>query len=229
MTIEKNLSMNLYYGGYEMNVNIRRLTPALLNDYLHFFETDAHSDNPNEDRCYCVGWCNADHHIDMGFSSPEKRRETAIQYINNGLIQGYLAYIDEKAVGWCNTNTKSDCMNCDGWLRFKTAVETTESDSKVKSIYCFTIAPEMKRKGIAAKLLECVCNDAADDGFEYVEAYPEQRFVDTFSAMGGPLELYKRNGFTICQEVNDKYKGKYDLKYYVVRKPLKQKIYQNKR
>lgn len=206
-----------------MNIVIRRLTPDLLQDYLYFFETDAHSDNPNEDRCYCVGWCNADHNTDMGFHSPENRRQMAIQYINNDLIQGYLAYVDEKVVGWCNANTKADCLNCDGWLRFKTAVNTTEfgSDSKVKSIYCFTIAPEMKRKGIATKLLEQVCRDAADEGFEFVEAYPEQRFIDTFSAMSGPLELYRRNGFIICQEVNDKYKGKYDLNYYVVRKSLK--------
>lgn len=206
-----------------MNVVIRRLTLALLEDYLYFFETDAHSDNPNEDRCYCVGWCSADHHNDMGFSSPERRREMAIHYINNGLIQGYLAYADEKVAGWCNANTKSDCLNCDGWLRFRTAVTTTESDPdiKVKSIYCFTIAPEMKRKGIASQLLERVCRDAADDGFNFVEAYPEQHFTNTFSAFSGPLELYKRNGFTVCQEVNDKYKGKYDLKYYVVRKSLK--------
>ena len=206
-----------------MNIIIRRLTANLLDDYLCFFETDAHADNPHEDRCYCVGWCNADHRIEMGFSSPEKRRETAIQYVNTGAIQGYLAYVDKKVVGWCNTNTKSDCLNCEGWLRFKSAVNVSVLDSanKIKSIYCFTIAPEYKRKGITSQLLERVCQDAADEGFDSIEAYPEQNFVDVFSAMSGPLDLYLRNGFEIIQEVNDKYKGKYDLKYFVVRKFLK--------
>ena len=206
-----------------MDITIRRLTPELLADYLFFFETDAHADNPHEDRCYCVGWCSADHHIDMGFSSAEKRRETAVQYIKSGIIQGYLAYEDKKVVGWCNANTKSDCLSCEGWLRFKAAVNVTESDSniKIKSIYCFTIAPEYKRKGIASQLLERVCQDALNEGFDFVEAYPEQNFVDVFSAMSGPLNLYQKNGFEIIQEVNDKYQGVYDLKYFVVRKSLR--------
>ena len=205
-----------------MAIIIRKLTPELLQDYLYFFETDAHSDNPNEERCYCVGWCNADHHADMGFHAAEKRREAAIDYINNNLIQGYLAYSDKRVVGWCNANTKANCLHCDGWLRFKAGAATGEFniDTKTKSIYCFAIAPDMKRHGIATKLLERVCKDAKDDGFSFVEAYPEQRFVDTFSAMGGALAMYTQNGFDITQEINDKYKGAYDLNYYVVRKAL---------
>jgi len=169
-----------------MKVEIRKLTPAILNDYLHFFETDAH-------------------------------------YVNNGMIQGYLAHADEKVVGWCNANTKSDCLNCTSWLRFKTLVNITEStpEIKVKSIFCFVIAPDMKRKGIATQFLERVCQDAANDGFDYVEAYPDQQFTNTFNANMGPLALYIKSGFVIHQEVNDKYKGIYDMKYFVVRKQLR--------
>lgn len=206
-----------------MNIEIRKLTPDLLEDYLHFFETDAHADNPDEDRCYCVCWCSADHRVETDFSSPEKRRELAIQYINNGMIQGYLAYEGDKVVGWCNANTKSDCLSCTSWLRFKTSVNIIEStpDIKVKSIYCFTIAPDMRRKGIAKQLLSRVCQDAANEGFDYAEAYPAQKFINVFGANDGPLDLYKSNGFGIFQEVNDKYKGIYDMNYYVVRKSLK--------
>lgn len=82
-----------------MNVKIRRLTPNLLEDFLCFFETDAHADNPGEDRCYCICWCSADHRVETDFSSPEKRRDLAIQYINDGVLQGYLAYIGDRVVG----------------------------------------------------------------------------------------------------------------------------------
>ncbi len=41
-----------------MNIQIKKLTPVLLNDYLHFFDTTPHHTNKPEDRCYCVGWCN---------------------------------------------------------------------------------------------------------------------------------------------------------------------------
>lgn len=37
-----------------MELEIKKLTPQNLNDFLTFFETDAHADNPQEDRCYCV-------------------------------------------------------------------------------------------------------------------------------------------------------------------------------
>lgn len=195
-----------------MQIELRKLTPDLREDYLHFFETDAHADNPDEDRCYCVCWCSEDHRVGTDFSSPEKRRDLAIQYINKGSIQGYLAYDDGKVVGWCNANTKSECLNCISWLRIKIKATESAPDAKVKSVYCFTIAPGMKRKGIATKLLERVCRDAADDGFDFVEAYPNKKFIDEIRDFMGPLEMYVRCGFVVHDEMD---------KVFIVRKPLK--------
>ena len=42
----------------------------------------------------------------------------------------------------------------------------------VKSVFCYAIAPKMKRKGFATSLLERVCDDALQDGFDFVKAYP---------------------------------------------------------
>lgn len=197
-----------------MNVEIRELTLNLLEDYLYFFENEAHEDNEDEDRCYCVCWCSDDHREGKDFSTPEKRRDLAVQYINDGAIKGYLAYCDSQVVGWCNTNAKSDCLNCISWLRFMTSVKTNEPnpDIKVKSIFCFAIAPRMKRKGIATQLLERVCKDAADEGFEFVEAYPNKTFINVFRDFMGPLEIYKKSGFIIHEEMEN---------IYVMRKCLK--------
>jgi len=189
-----------------MNIEIRKLTPDLLEDYLCFFETEAHADNPNEDRCYCVCWCSDDHREGKDFSSPEKRRDLAVQYINNGIIQGYLAYHDNKVVGWCNANKKADCLNCISWLRVMAAKNKIESkpENNVKSIFCFAIAPSMKRKGVATKLLECVCKDAANDGYDCIEVYPHKKFIDEFSDFMGPAVLYKKHGFIIHEELEHK-------------------------
>jgi GNAT superfamily N-acetyltransferase len=187
-----------------MTIEICKLTPDMLEDYLYFFETDAHADNEEEDRCYCVCWSSADD-SEESMSSPEKRRELAIQYVNNGIIKGYLAYCDGKVVGWCNANTKSECMNCRSSKRlmpsFKTKIST---DEKVKSIFCFAIAPLMKRKGIATLVLDRICKDAADDGFDYVEAYPNKQFENQFNDFMGPLELYKKSGFFVHEETERK-------------------------
>ncbi|HBE06521.1 MAG TPA: GNAT family N-acetyltransferase [Firmicutes bacterium] len=202
-----------------MMIEIKKLTPDLLDDYLGFFDTDAHADNPdpNEHGCYCVGWCTVDHRVATDFSSPEKRRALAAQYVSDGSIQGYLAYAGGKVVGWCNANTKSDCLNCISWLRFMPPVELAEDpETKVKSVFCFAIAPSMKRQGIATRLLERVCEDAAEEGFDFVEAYPNKEFVNEFRDFMGPLGLYQQFGFSVHEECEGKYKN-----CYVVRKPVR--------
>lgn len=77
-----------------------------------------------------------------------------------------------------------------------------EEDLKVKSIFCYVIAPDMKRRGIATLLLERVCTDAALDGFDYVEAYPYKETSFQSSDFGGHYEMYRKNGFQIFLETD---------------------------
>jgi GNAT superfamily N-acetyltransferase len=201
-------------GVVKMDFEIRKLTPDLTEDYIHFFDTTPHSEIPDDDecKCYCVWWCNDDSE-GKDYHPLEKRRDYAIQYVKNNNIQGYLAYCDNRVVGWCNANTKADCLKCYCWRRFMgTIPEESNKDINVKSIFCFAIAPEMKRKGITKMFLERVCQDAAQDGFDFVEAYPNKEFINEAKDFMGPIELYTKNGFTIYHKTEDK---------YVVRKQLK--------
>jgi GNAT superfamily N-acetyltransferase len=176
-----------------MTLVIRPLTPDLAEDYVHFFDTTPHDDNVDEHKCYCVCWSNDDCE-GKDFSTVENRRDYALKYAKGGNIQGYLAYSGDSVIGWCNANTKSECLKCASWRRFMDYVPIDElaSGMKVKSIFCFVIAPEWQRKGIATKLLERVCADALQDGFDIVEAYP--------SYFGGYLEMYTRSGFRVYVE-----------------------------
>lgn len=189
----------------KVNIEIRRLTPDLAQDYVRFFDTTPHATNKEEHRCYCVWWCNDDCE-GKDFSTVEKRRDLAIRYVKGNNIQGYLAYCDDKVVGWCNANTKSDCLKCYCWRRFMGSVPIEEpiSGLMVKSVFCFVIAPEMRRKGIAKRLLERVCQDAARDGFDVVEAYPNKSFIDVAEDFMGPVELYLESGFTVYSEKEQK-------------------------
>ena len=188
-----------------MNIEIKRLTPDLVEDYVHFFDVTPHDDNIDGSKCYCVCWCSADHRVETDFSTAGKRRELAVQYVKKGIIQGYLAYENSHVVGWCNANTKSDCLHCVSWLRFMQSVNTVEANpsSKIKSIFCFVIAPAMQRKGIATRLLERVCADAADEGFDCVEAYPKKDFVSVSRDFMGPVEMYRKCGFAVHGELQN--------------------------
>lgn len=184
-----------------MAIEIRKLIPSLAEDYVKFFDSTPHDDNLDEHKCYCVCWCN-DNYEGKDFSTAEKRRKWALQYVKDNNIQGYLAYSGDTVVGWCNANTKSDCLKCASWRRFMNYVPLEESNEKikVKSIFCFVIAPEMQRKGIATLLLQRVCKDAIQDGFDFVEAYPYKESSYQSSDFGGHFEMYIKNGFHVSLE-----------------------------
>ncbi|HHU56458.1 MAG TPA: GNAT family N-acetyltransferase [Acholeplasmataceae bacterium] len=177
-----------------MNIEIRKLMPEMVDDYVNFFDTTPHDDHIDKHKCYCVSWC-SDDFLGKDFSTVEKRRKQAYEYVRSNKIQGYLAYYNGKVVGWCNANTKSECTKCAGWRAFMNYVPL--DDKKVKSIFCFTIAPEMKRKGVATSLLKRVCDDAKQEGFEFVEAYPYKEEGYQSSNYGGYVKMYEKLGFKI--------------------------------
>ena len=196
-----------------MNIEIRKLTSDLAEDYAHFFDTTPHDVKIDERKCYCVTWRSDDSYVGNGdhwFPTREERRERAIEYVKAGSLQGYLAYHDDSIVGWCNAN--ADCRGCLDYLREYWPIEECRDDVKVKSIFCFVITPEMQRKGIATQLVERVCKDVADDGFDFVEAYTSLELVDTTHHYVGFLAMYEKCGFIICAESDGK---------VVVRKALK--------
>lgn len=194
-----------------MNIEIKKLTPDLAEDYVHFFDKTPHNQKYHT-KCYCVCWCgNEPEGIDC--STEEKRRAVALQFVKNGNLQGYLAYSGGQIVGWCNANTKPDCLTCGGWRYMMGSVPTDEStDMTIKSIFCFAIAPEMQRKGIATQLLERVCINAAEEGFDFVEVYPNKIATAESENHGGFTEMYRKLGFKVHAELESMYVMRKELK-----------------
>lgn len=199
--------------GNKMNIEIKKLSPELAEDYARFFDETPHDVNVDEQKCYCVTWRSDDSYANgepHWFETREERRMRAIQFIRADSIQGYLAYQGDEIVGWCNAN--ANCQLGLTYLRSYWPIEEYRERIKVKSVFCFMIAPKMQRKGVATQLLERVCTDAADDGFDYVEAYINKDFVETDNDFRGPLTMYEKCGFTIFAEKEGR---------VVVRKALK--------
>lgn len=197
-----------------MNIVIRRLSPDLAEEYAQFFDTTPHNAHAKGDKCYCVTWRSDDSYSDGGghwFPSCEERRERAIQFVKDGSIQGYLAYYGDEIVGWCNAN--GECQLCVNYLRTYWPIEEYQPNKKVKSVFCFVVAPKMQRKGIATQLLECVCTDAATDGYDFVEAYVDRNLKDQDEDYRGYLSMYEKCGFSTYAEQEGK---------IVLRKALKE-------
>lgn len=198
-----------------MQIEIRKLTPDLAEDYAHFFDVTPHDDHSAKDElpCYCVTWRGDASYADDNrhwFSTREERRRRAIEFVQNGSLQGYLAYHGGEAVGWCNAG--ADCQGCVNYLRSFYPIAAYRADIRVKSIFCIVIAPQVQRMGVATKLVERVCADAAADGLDFVEAYPNEAFGEIMYEYRGPLAMYAKLGFAVCGEKEGR---------VVVRKALK--------
>lgn len=79
------------------------------------------------------------------------------------------------------------------YLREFWPIEEYDDQIKVKPVFCFIIVPETQGKGVATRLLERVCKDAAEDGFDYVEAYVKKEIIDY--DFRGPVRLYEKCEF----------------------------------
>lgn len=185
-----------------MDIVIKRLTPDLLDDWLYFFDNDAFCDGGEWSGCYCMCYhwtkeLQKKKSWDCLAKDAPYNRKCAIECIKGGTMQGYLAYLDGKVVGWCNANSKQAYKN----VNFDLSADKALKEKKIKAVVCFCIAPACRGKGIASQLLNRVCEDADNEAFDYIEAYPFKN--DIYNAYHGPRAMYEKQGFEVFGKVDE--------------------------
>ncbi len=181
------------------NIEIKKLSPELLNDFLFYFDNVAFADHQDWSGCYCVEphlRQAAEHELSKGTQSD--CRQYAIDFINSGKLKGYLAYYDNEVAGWCNTNNK---LNYEKILAREELHSDDDSDKKIKSIMCFNVAPNQRRKGIASRLLQQLCDDAKNEGFDLIEAYPYCGEPNVYYYFSGPISMYEKHEFKVYRKL----------------------------
>jgi len=187
-----------------MNIEIKPLTPDLLDNYLFFFDNMVFEEHPDWSKCYCFSY----HFVGTkGQWNKKNNRSSVIEFINENKMTGYLAFYGDKPVGWCNANNR---LNYQRLLKYYDLIDNP--DDKVCSIVCFLIHQDYRRQGIAQKMLDKVCLDYSNKGYDYIEAYPGKGDLSCEGHYRGPLQLYEKYDFKIHKELDD---------YYVMRKGLK--------
>lgn len=182
------------------NLVVKELTPSLRDDFLFFFDNVAFADNPDWSDCYCSAY----HFQNRG--KDESRRLSSRQ-IEENRLHGFLAYDQGKPVGWCNAANRYSYPGIQ-WLMGP----GPDKGEKVGSIVCFVVGASHRKKGVASQLLNAACKKFAQDGLEYVEAYPVKKPPSAAYDFPGPLSMYLKNGFSAHRDADW---------YLVVRKPLK--------
>ncbi|MGH2606767.1 MAG: GNAT family N-acetyltransferase [Anaerolineales bacterium] len=185
---------------------IRRLKPELLPDYLAFFDLDAFRDNPDWAGCYCY-FFHADHaSMDFEDRSGKENRAEASRLIGEGKLQGYLAYLQDQVIGWCQAAARPLIPNLqkDGDL-------PQEDIERLGAIVCFVISPSHRGQGVGGRLLASACEGLREDGMTVAEAYPRQGAGSAAANYHGPMAMYRKAGFELYREFED---------YWIVRKQL---------
>jgi len=193
-----------------MNFTIKALTPAIMDDYFDFFDNRAFSDGSPYYPCYCNAFNLRNEQIKVLLAQSEARgggtenwkevlRDSAMQMVCDGIIHGYLAYDGDLSIGWCNANDRLNYYRVGEFDLDNIPEDTAPIDCPkkgyIKSIVCFEISPAYRGMGIAGKLLEQVCKDAAKEGYSFAEAYPKDESGVDMLSFTGPLRLYQKAGF----------------------------------
>ena len=194
-----------------MNITIEKLSRSNMADFFDFFDNRAFSDGSPFAPCYCDAFYLTAEEVRDGIKKRSEilggglegltlaLRESAKGLIEKGVMQGYLAYEDGISIGWCNANDRQNYVRVGSFKPGKKCDEdyyiSDGERGKIKSMVCFEIAPEYRGKGIAKAFVHRVCEDAENDGYEFVEAYPQ--ITEKYSTLDftGPMKMYVNFGF----------------------------------
>lgn len=178
-----------------MSIEVKPLSPALLPDFLAFFDGKAFSDNPKWSSCYCQ--CFLEDHSVVKWSerTAEQNRGLACERIRQGLMQGYLAFSDGVPVGWCNAAPRR--------LLHALEDEPAPDADQMGVIICFLVEPSHRGQGVARELLEAACDGLRAQGLRIAEANPRKATQSAAENHFGPLGLYLSAGFAVHREDDD--------------------------
>ena len=179
----------------QLIVQVRALTPALLPDFLRFFDGTAFSDNPKWSSCYCQCFYEDHRVVKWSERTAVENRARACERIGGRLMQGYLAYLDGAPVGWCNAAPRKLLHALDD--------EPIPDAEQVGTIICFLVEPSLRGRGVARQLLEAACDGLRLQGFHIAEANPRTDADLAAANHFGPLSLYLSAGFSVYREDND--------------------------
>lgn len=177
------------------SLTIRRLAPALKDDFLQYFEGAAFADNPKWKSCYCQ-FLYVDHgKVNWSARTADENRAAACDRIACQRMQGLLAYRNGQVVGWCNAAPRT--------LLDSFADDPIADAEHVGQITCFVVAREHRRTGVARALLGEACAMLREQGLKTAEANPSRNANSDAEHHYGPLSLYLSSGFTVFGEQDD--------------------------
>lgn len=176
-------------------IEVHPLSADRLPDFLAFFDGDAFANNPRWSSCYCQCFHEDHSRVVWRDRTAAENRALACERATTARMQGYLAYVDGRAVGWCNAAPRHLLHALDD--------EPTPDAERVGAIVCFVVAPAMRRRGVSKALLAAACDGLRSQGLSIAEANPRPDAASPAEHHLGPLALYLAAGFDVHRTDSD--------------------------
>jgi GNAT superfamily N-acetyltransferase len=173
-----------------MELEIKLLIPDLIDDFLYFFDEVGFADNPDWASCYCQFYHFKGSRQEWTKITKDQNRNASKTLILSGDMQGFLAYLGGKPIGWCNANSKENYQN----LLYK---EKVNSEERIASIVCFLISFPYRKKGIAKLLLKYICRYFQKKNYDYIESYPRKNATADAHNYHGTYSMYLSERFYV--------------------------------
>lgn len=183
-----------------MEIQVYKLSRDMADAYISYFDNRAFSDGNPQKGCYCVWhhWTEKHEHERSLLPETERpfcKRDYAKELIQKGILNGFVAVHEGEIVGFCNADEKNSYFRLSRDNAPNSYIGVDAND-RILSVVCFTVAPDMRRQGIAKALLDYACKYAKENGYDYVEGYPPLGEF-TIHDHGGSVSMYESRGFEI--------------------------------
>ena len=184
-------------------VTIARLTPERREDYLRFFDHEhgpAFADNPEWAKCYCHFY-EVPKALAWGSFDGAANRAAMTARIDVGEMEGFLAYAEERVVGWVNAQPYHKLRHACARLNIAEP-ERDVPAHEAAALVCFVVDPAWRRRGVARALLEGALASFAARGIRIADAFPWKSEDSTKPAdhYHGSLSMFLAAGFTVLRE-----------------------------
>jgi ribosomal protein S18 acetylase RimI-like enzyme len=182
----------------DTDIIVKKMEPSLVEDFFLFFDKIAFAVHPEWGcECYCC-FFHAMSEQEWKDRTVQDNQVIARRMILAGDMQGLLAYLDNKPVGWCHYDQKDKLP---GIRVFYPEAYGPGDPSRIGSIVCFTVAQNYRRRGVASVLLEKACQDLAKQGCRIAEVYPiKDNQQDEYNYLG-PTSMFVKHGFTVYRDL----------------------------
>jgi GNAT superfamily N-acetyltransferase len=171
-----------------MDIRIHPVDAARRADFFRL-----HSPENECDFCYCAAWWVPSWE---GWSerTSEANRKLREDLFERGEFDGYLLYVDGVPGAWAQVGRRDRLTHLTGDYRL-------EPDPYAWAITCFLVAPSLRRRGLARRLLDFVLKDLERQGVRRVQAFPRRGADLTPERLWtGPEAMFLSAGFDLVRE-----------------------------